>query len=119
MARNLTVTAEVEWPLEDGKQAGKIPLAISLAYTSNLNYEKLFAAPVADEAVTLPMTSAKFLLLRATGNDITAKLNANTNALTLKKDTGFVMVWCSDGTVTAMTVTVATQPATLKVLAFA
>ncbi|MAG64340.1 MAG: hypothetical protein CMK74_00470 [Pseudomonadales bacterium] len=119
MARTLTVTSEVNWPLEDSKQAAKLPLTVSLAYTSEASVEKVYTATATDEAVALPMASAKFLLLRAKDNDITVKLNGNSNALTLKKDTGFLMFWNSGGTVTSLTVTVATAPATFKMLAFA
>lgn len=119
MARTLQFSGELQWPLEDGKQAAKLPLSMSLAYTSALAIEKVYAAPVTDEAVTLPMTSAKFLLLQATTEDLDIKLNGNANAVTLKAGTGFLLVWNEDGAVTAMTVTAATVPATLKGYAFA
>lgn len=119
MSRTLSFTGEMAWPLEDGKQAAKLPLAVSLAYTSALAIEKVFAAPVTDEVVTLPMTSAKFLLLQATTENIGVKLNGNSNAITLKAGDGFVMIWNADGTITGLTVTAATVPATLKGYVFA
>lgn len=119
MARTLLFSGELQWPLEDGKQAAKLPLSISLVYTSALAIEKVFSAPVTDEAITLPMTSAKFLLLQAETEDIDVKLNGNTNAITLKASAGFILIWSEDGTVTGLTVSAATVPATLKGYAFA
>jgi len=119
MARTLSFTGEMQWPLEDGSQAAKKSLSVSLDYTSALAIEKVFAAPVADEAVTLPMTSAKFLILEAGTEDITVKLNGAATEVTLKAGAGFIMVWNEDGTITALTVSAATVPATLKGFAFA
>ena len=36
MARTFTLTGEMNWPIEDGKQAAKVALAVSLEYTSAL-----------------------------------------------------------------------------------
>jgi hypothetical protein len=119
MARTLQLSGEMTWPLEDGKQAAKLPLAVSLNYTSALAIEKVFAAIVTDETVTLPMTSAKFLLLQATTEDIDVKFNGNSNAITLKASGGFILIWNGDGTITGLTVTAATVPATLKGYVFA
>jgi len=120
MARTLAVTAEMGWPLEDGKQAAKIDLGLSLSYTSVLHIEKVYASTVTDEAVELPMASAKFLLLRAIGTeDVQVKINGNANALTLKAGSGYLLVYNPDGAVTSITVTVAAQPATLQGWAFA
>lgn len=120
MARTLAITAEMSWPLEDGKQAAKVDLGLSLSYTSVLHIEKVYASTVTDEAVELPMASAKFLLLRAIGTeDVQVKLNGNANALTLKAGAGYVLVYNPDGAITGVTVTVATQPATLQGWAFA
>lgn len=120
MARTLTLTGEMNWPIEDGKQAAKVALSVSLTYTSALHIEKVFAAPAADEALVLPMTSAKFLMLQATGTeDVSVKLNSSTVALTIKAGTGFMLLYNPDGMITGITVTVVTAPATLKGFAFA
>jgi hypothetical protein len=120
MSRTLTFTGELNWPIEDGKQAAKVALTSSLSYTSAFHIEKLYAATATDEAIELPMTSAKFLILRATGTeDVQVKLNGNANALTLKAGSGYVLIDNPDGAVTALTVTVATAPATLQGFAFA
>ena len=119
MARQLLMDATIQWPLETDKQPAKVPLSVALTYTSEMSVEKVYAAPVADEAVALPMASAAFLLVRAVDNDIDVKLNASANAITVEADGGFIMIWNPSGTVTAMTVTIVTSPATLKVLAFA
>lgn len=119
MARTLKFTGEMEWPLEDGKQAAKLPLTMSLVYTSALAIEKVYAAPVADEVLALPMTSAKFLLLQALTDDVDVKVNGSANAITLKAGDGALLVWNPDGAVTGVTVTVATSPASLKGFAFA
>lgn len=119
MARTLLFTGEMQWPLDDGKQAAKHNLSVSLNYTSNLALEKVYAAAVTDEAVTLPMASAKLLLLEATGNDIDVKLNNASEVITLKAGAGFIMVWSSAGAITALKVTVTTVPATLKAYMFA
>jgi len=120
MARTLTFTGEVNWPIEDGKQAAKVALSASLVYSSAFLIEKVYAAPITDEAVVLPMTSAKFLLLQATGTeDVSVKLNGNANAIPIKATSGFVLVNNPDGAITALTVTVATAPATLRGIAFA
>lgn len=120
MARTLTFAGEMNWPIEDGKQAAKVALAVSLAYTSALHIEKVYAATVTDEALVLPMTSAKFMILQATGTeDVSVKLNGNSNAMVLKAGSGFVMLYNPDGMITGVTVTVATAPATLKGFAFA
>ena len=119
MARTLKFTGTLEYPLEDGQQAAKAALSVSLAYTSALSIEKLYAVVATDEVVALPMTSAKFLLLQATGNDIDVKLNNSTAAITLKAGAGFIVVWNSEGAITGIKVTVGTVPATLKGYAFA
>jgi hypothetical protein len=119
MARTLQFSGTMTWPLEDGGQAAKLALTVSLVYTSMLALEKVYAAPVADEAVALPMTSAKFMLLKATTNDVDVKLNGSANAITLKAGAGFLLVQNDDGAVTALTVTVATAPATLEGYVFA
>lgn len=120
MARTLALTAELNWPLEDGKQAAKIDLGLSLTYTSVLHIEKVYAAPVVDEAIELPMASAKFVLLRALGlEDVQVKLNGNANAITLKASEGYLLLYNPDGVITAITATVAAQPATLQGWAFA
>jgi hypothetical protein len=119
MARTLTFFGTLQWPLEDGQQAAKAVLSTSLVYTSAMAIEKLYSSAVTDEVIALPMASAKFLLLQATGNDIDVKLNGNANAITIKASTGFILVWNSDGAITGVTITVATVPATLKGYAFA
>lgn len=119
MARTLTFTGTLTWPIEDGKQAAKTEQSVSLLYTSAFHVEKVYSGAVVDEALDLPMTSAKFLLLQATGNDVDVKLNGNANAVTLKADSGFLLVWNADGTITGVTVSVTTVPATLKGYAFA
>lgn len=119
MARTLLFTGEMQWPLDDGKQAAKHNLSVSLNYTSNLALEKVYATAVTDEVVTLPMASAKFLLLEATGNDVDIKLNGSDEVITLKAGAGFVAVWSSAGAITSVKVTVTTVPATLKGYMFA
>lgn len=120
MARTLALTSELSWPLEDGKQAAKVDLGLSFTYTSSLHSEKVYAAPVTDEAWILPMASAKFLILRALGtSDVQVKLNGNANAHTLKAGAGYLLIYNPDGDITAVTVTVATSPATLQGWTFA
>jgi len=119
MARTLKFTGEMEWPLEDGKQSAKLPLSMSLVYTSALAIEKVYAAPVADEALVLPMTSAKFLLLQALTDDVEVKVNGAATSITLKAGDGALLIWNPDGAVTAVTITVVTSPASLKGFAFA
>ncbi len=121
MARTLSFTGEMEWPLEEGKQAAKLPLTISLDYTSVLAIEKVYSSIVVDEVVTLPVASVKFLLLRATGTteDVDVKLNNNTNPITLSAGDGFLLVYNPDGVITDLTVSVAVAPATLQGFAFA
>ena len=119
MARTLLFTGEMSWPLEDGKQAAKHNLSVSLNYTSNLALEKVYAAAVTDETITLPMAAAKFVLLEASGNDINVKLNGSTEVIILKAATGFILVWNSAGAIDEIKVTVATVPATLRGYAFA
>jgi hypothetical protein len=120
MARTLTLTAEMSWPIEDGKQAAKADFNISLAYTTAMHIEKPYAGTVTDEALDLPASSIKFLLLQSVGTeDIEVKLNGNSNALTLKAGDGYILVYNPDGDITAVTVTVGTAPATLKGYAFA
>lgn len=118
MARTLSFSGELNWPIEDGKQAAKVALAASIAYASALHIEKVYAAAVTDEAIVLPMASAKFLLLQALTNDITVKLNGAATSITIKAGTGFVLVF-GDGVITGVTVTTSTVPATLKGFAFA
>lgn len=119
MARTLGFSGEMEWPLEDGKQAAKLDLLESLVYTQAFHVEKLYAAPVTDEVLVLPMASAKFILMQAKTADVQFKLEGNANALTLKAGDGFFAFWNEDGAVTAMTVTAATAPASLVVFAYA
>ena len=119
MARTLAFSAEMEWPLEDGKQAAKTNLLESLVYTQALHEEKLFAAPVTDEVVVLPMTAAKFVLMKAKTADVQFKLEGNANALTLKADEGFFAFWNGDGAITAITITVAVAPASLVIFTYA
>lgn len=111
MARTLGFSGEMEWPLEDGKQAAKLDLLEGLVYTQAFHVEKLYAAPVVDEALVLPMASAKFILMQAKTDDVQVKLEGNANALTLKADAGFFAFWNEDGGVTAITVTTAAAPA--------
>lgn len=119
MARTLQFTGSMLWPLEDGGQAAKLNLSAALNYTSALAIEKVYASTVTDEVVALPMTSAKFLLLRAKTNDVEVKLNGAANAITLKADSGFLLVQNDDGAITGMTVTTTTAPATLEGYVFA
>lgn len=118
MARTLTFAGELQWPLEDGKQVAKVNLATSLNYASALYIEKVYSGTVTDEAIALPMSSAKFLLLQCTTNDITVKLNGSNTALTIKAASGYVLI-AGEGAVTALSVTTDTVPATLKGYAFA
>jgi len=118
MARTLVFAGEITWPLEDGKQAAKVNLAASIVYASALHIEKVYSSVVTDEVIALPMAGAKFVLLQATTNDITVKLNASTDAITLKANTGFVLIF-GDGVITALKVSTGTVPATLKGMAFA
>jgi hypothetical protein len=119
MARTLQFTGLMTWPLEDGQQAAKANLSMSLPYTSMLSTEKVYSAPVVDEAVTLPMASAKFLLMRAKTADVSVKINGSASAISLKAGAAFIVIQNDDGAVTALTVTVATAPATLEFYAFA
>jgi len=119
MARTLTFTGEMSWPLEDGKQAAKANVSISLAYTSSISTEKVFSGTVTDEAVALPMASAKFMMIRAKTEDISFKVNGGDQPIILKGDAGFFLVYNPDGAITALTVTVATSPASLEFYAFA
>lgn len=118
MARTLSFSGEVTWPLEDGKQAAKVNLAASVVYASALHIEKVYSTVVTDEVVALPMASAKFLLLQALTNDISVKLNNDTVALVIKAGTGFILVF-GDGAITGLKVTTSTVPATLKGFVFA
>jgi hypothetical protein len=120
MARTLLFSGTMQWPLEDGKQAAKLDLSVSLTYTQVLAIEKVYSAPVTDEAIVLPMSSAKFLLLKALATeDVQVKLNGNTNAITLKAGGGFLLIQNDDGAITGVTVTTAAAPATLQGFAFA
>lgn len=119
MARTLAFTGTMQWPLQDGKQAAKLDLSVSLDYTSVLALEKVYSAPVVDEALTLPMASAKFLLLQAKGDDVEVKLNGAATAITLKAGGGFLLIHNADGAITGLTVTIVTAPATLEGYAFA
>ena len=118
MARTLSFTGTMTWPLEDAGQAAKLTVTSSLTYTSALHVEKVFSAPVVDEVVTLPMTSAKFLLLKAQTADVSVKINGG-SAITLKAGAAFLIVQNDDGNVTALTVSAATAPASLIGYAFA
>ena len=118
MARTLTFTGTMTWPLEDGQQAAKLVVSSSLVYTSVLAVEKVFASTIVDEAIALPMTSAKFLLVKALTNDIDVKLNGAATAITVKAGAGFLLVQNDDGAITAMTVSNAVAPATVEVYAF-
>lgn len=118
MARTLKFTGTLEWPLEDGGQAAKLAIASTLVYTSALHIEKVFSAPAVDEVVALPMASAKFLLLQAETADVDVKINAGT-AITLKAGAAYIIVQNDDGNVTALTVSAAVAPATVKGWAFA
>ena len=119
MARTLQFTGELSWPLEDGKQAAKMNLAVSLVYSQALYLEKVYAVVATDEALELPMSSAKFLILQALTADIIVKLNGAATGVTLKAGTGFVMIHNPDGAITEITVSTTTVPATLKGYAFA
>ena len=119
MARTLSFTGQMNWPLEDGKQAAKADVAFSLNYAEALSIEKVYSSTVADDPVVLPMASAKFLLLRAKTADIAVKLNGSATAITVKAGAGFLCVNNPDGAITGLTVTVATAPATLELYAFA
>ena len=119
MARTLSFTGTMTWPLEDGGQAAKLVVTADLVYTEMLAIEKVYAAPVTDEAVVLPMASAKFILLKAVTNDVDVKINGSANAITLKAGAAFLLIQNDDGAVTALTVTTATAPATLEGYAFA
>lgn len=119
MARTLTFSGTLNWPLEDGTQAAKATVSTSLVYTSALAIEKVYSSVVTDEAVTLPMASAKFLLLRAKDNDIDVKLNGSAQAITLKGNGGAMIIDNADGAITALAVTTSTVPATLEGYAFA
>jgi hypothetical protein len=122
MARELKVTATVEWPMVAGQQAMKIPLAVALTYEEAVAIENKYASPVTDEAVTLPMTTAKFLLVQCTGENASIKINGG-GAIPITKTVGttggFAMVWSNDGAITALSVTLAAAPATVTILAFA
>jgi hypothetical protein len=119
MARTLSFAGTLTWPLEDGKQAAIHALAISLAYTSALYVEKPYSAGVVDEAVDLPMTSAKAVLIEASTADLQVKLNGAATAITVKAGTGFILISNPDGAITELTVTTTTVPATLKAWLFA
>lgn len=119
MARTLTFTGSMSWPLEDGGQAAKLAFSVSLVYTSILALEKVFSAPVVDEAIALPMASAKFLVMKARTEDVTVKLNGAAAAITLKGGAGFMLVQNPDGAITGVTVSAAVAPATLELYAYA
>lgn len=119
MARTLSFTGELSWPLEDGKQAAKTNLTASLVYTSALMIEKQFSVAATDEVVALPMASAKLLLLQAVTADVEVKLNGGDEAVTIKAGTGFMLVFNSDGAITNLKVSTTTVPATLRGYAFA
>lgn len=119
MARTLSFSGTMQWPIQDGKQAAKLDVSVSLDYTSVLALEKVYSAPVADEVITLPMASAKFLLMQAKTADVEVKVNGSANAITLKAGSGFLLIHNPDGAITAVTVTVAAAPATVEGYAFA
>ena len=119
MARTLSFTGELSWPLEDGKQAAKTNFNLSLIYTSCLQLEKIYSVTAVDEALPLPMASAKFLILQAITADLQVKLNGGDEAITIKAGAGWLMVYNPDGAVTGVTVSTTTVPATLKGYAFA
>ena len=119
MARTLTFAGELTWPLEDGKQAAKHNLAISLAYTAALYVEKPFSVTAIDEVIDLPVASAKLLLIEAGSADLQIKLNNSTIAITVKTGTGFILIHNPDGAITGVKVSTTTVPATLKMYVFA
>jgi len=119
MARTLSFAGELSWPLEDGKQAAKTNFNLSLVYTASLQLEKVYSVTATDEALSLPMASAKFLILQALTADIEIKLNNSTTAITLKAGAGWLMVYNPDGAITGVKVSTTTVPATLKGYAFA
>lgn len=118
MARELKVTATVEWPMVAGQQAMKIPLSVALAYEEAAAIENKYASPVTDEVVTLPMATAKFLLVQCTGENASIKANGG-GAINITKATGFAMVWSNDGAITSLSITLAAAPAVVTILAFA
>lgn len=120
MARTLSVTTTMNWPVQDGKNAAQLVLTTSLTYTQMLVIEKVYSSPVAGEAITLPMTSAKFLILQSLGTeDVEVFINGSTDSIMLKAGDGYVVVQNPDGAVTSLEVTVAAEPATLQGYAFA
>lgn len=114
MARTLSFTGTMTWPLESDGQAAKVTVNSSLVYASAMAIEKVYSATVVDEVIDLPMSSAKFVLLRAKTADVDVKLNGAATAVTLKADAGYLILYNGDGSLTGLTVSVATAPATLE-----
>jgi hypothetical protein len=108
----------MEWPLEDGQQASKLPFSFSLEYTDQNSIEKTYTATVADEVIPIP-ASTKALVLRAKTNDVDIKLNGASTVITLKAGAGYLIITNPDGNITGVTATVTTATAVLEGYAFA
>lgn len=118
MARTVTFTGSMVWPLENGQQASVLPLTFSLEYSDQTAREKTYSAVVTDDPVPLPTNGAKFLIARAKTADVAVKINGSTTPVVLKAGSGFLVIANGDGNVTSLTATVAVAPAKLEMYAF-
>jgi hypothetical protein len=119
MARTMIITATMEWPLENGQQASKLPLTFNLEYTDQNSLEKTYAAPISNDPIPLPTNGAKAIVLRAKTADVDVKINGSATSIKLKAGNGFIIITNGDGNVTSLTATVVTAPAKLEGYAFA
>lgn len=76
MALTLVVAGQINVPLEDQKQAANIDLGVQFPYTQRADFERVYAAAVADDLVdfgTLNVGGAKGVLVKVTSGSATIK----------------------------------------------
>lgn len=121
MAQTATIVGTLNLPAEDGATPSPISLALSLIFAQKTSALLEYDAPVTAQTVdlgTLTSGGAKLLLLKCTMGTLSVSINTST-AIQLTALFGYVLIAnTQQGVVTSLTVTT-TNPAVLKVEAYA
>jgi hypothetical protein len=117
----LVITGKLQLPLEEGQQPAPIDLYLNMMFTEKVNEDRVYAAPIANDPVslgTMASHGARLVLVKSPVGGCTVKFNGAAAAFPVPPGGYFLSADPLGGFITAMAITT-TGPAKVTILAVA